>query len=63
MLIHHNGTDREMTETEIAEHEAFVVEAGAYGEKLAALEATKVSARQKLAALGLTDAEVNALIP
>ena len=65
--INDNGIDRDMTDKEKAQYDAFVVvanqEKNAFDEALAAQEAAKQSARTKLAALGLTDDEINALIP
>lgn len=58
----HDGTDRNMTDDEIVELETLREE---LAQRIAAIEsvaAAKVSARTKLAALGLTDAEINALV-
>lgn len=64
--INDNGIDRDMTDKEKAEYDAFVVVANqqknAFDEALAAQQAAKESARAKLAALGLTDDEINALV-
>ncbi len=61
-IIHDNGVDREATSAEVAEIEARHAQA----ELEADLEAEKVvkrlSALAKLKALGLTDAELSALI-
>ncbi len=61
-LINDNGVQREMTADELANYEAIVAQnaASAVTEK-ARLDAIK-SATAKLAALGLTQAEVAALI-
>jgi len=67
LIINDNGIDRPMTDDEAA---AFLEnteternEAAHNAEIAAAQEAVKQSARAKLAALGLTDDEVAALIP
>lgn len=62
MKIHHNGIDREATPEEIKAHEQLCREAAAQSAAIEAAAAAKVSARAKLAALGLTDAEVAALL-
>jgi hypothetical protein len=64
--INDNGIDREMTASEQAAYDAFVQdEAKRMAAEIAALEAltaAKASARAKLKALGLTDAEIAALV-
>jgi hypothetical protein len=64
--INDNGTDRDMTPAEIAAYEASQQSIDdAEAERLAAAQATataKTSARTKLKALGLTDAEIAALV-
>ena len=58
----HDGIDRDMTAEEIVELDETRAELAA---KIAAIEAAaaaKVSARAKLKALGLTDAEIAALV-
>ena len=65
-IINDNGTDRPMTAEETAAHETAMQQAAADDARIeaqrAAQEAAKESARAKLAALGLTDAEVAALL-
>jgi hypothetical protein len=64
--VNDNGVDREMTSAERAAYETFQTEAAKeLAAKAAAIEAAvaaKVSARAKLTALGLTEAEVSALL-
>jgi hypothetical protein len=64
--INDNGTDRDMTPAEAAAYEQAVADApAAAAARAAAADATAAalaSARTKLAALGLTDAEVAALL-
>ena len=64
--INDNGTDRDMTTAEIAVYEQAAAdaqaEAAARQAAADAHEAARVSAKAKLAALGLTQAEVNAII-
>jgi hypothetical protein len=64
--INDNGTDREMTVAEKTEFESFVQDDNKrLAAEIAALEAAaaaKVSARVKLAALGLTNDEIAALL-
>jgi len=64
--INDNGIDREMTTAEQAEYDAWAVtaqaEAVAQEEARQAAIAAKESAKAKLAALGLTEEEVNAII-
>jgi hypothetical protein len=66
MKIHDNGTDREMNETELAEYElrsqAELAEREASETAQAERDAARASALAKLAALGLTDAEIAALL-
>lgn len=64
--INDNGTDRNMTDAEIAAHQIGAQLAAKDDEaRIAALEAlaaAKQSARAKLKTLGLTDAEIAALV-
>jgi len=64
--INDNGLDRDMTPDEIAAYEAAqksIDDAAAEREAAAeAAAAAKASARAKLKALGLTDAEIAALV-
>jgi len=66
MRINDNGTDREMTAAEQAAYDAWA--ATAQQEQVAAEQAAAdktaaaASGRAKLAALGLTDAEISALL-
>lgn len=64
--INDNGIDREMTAAEQTAYELFVQDdAKRIAAEMAALEtvaAVKASARAKLKALGLTDAEIAALV-
>ncbi len=66
MRIHVNGVDRDATAEEKAVIEATQAEMQAESSAQAAAavnaKATKASAKAKLTALGLTDAEVSALI-
>ena len=66
-IINDNGINREMTADEAAAHEQAQQQAAADDARLAAQQAAqtaaKESARAKLAALGLTNDEINALIP
>lgn len=66
MRIHVNGVDREATAEEKAVIEAtqadMQAESSAQAAAAANAKAAKASAKAKLAALGLTDAEVSALI-
>ena len=66
LRINDNGTDREMTADEQAAHTQAASSAAKDDEaRIAALEAVvaaKASARAKLKALGLTDAEITALV-
>lgn len=65
-IIYDGDTHREMTAKEFAEWQALTKEiADRQAAEVAAIEAAaaaKVSARAKLAALGLTEAEVTALL-
>lgn len=65
-IIYDNGIHRNMTANELAEYTKTSSEAvAAFEEQKAAVEAAvaaKVSARAKLKALGLTDAEIAALV-
>ena len=61
-LINDGGIERQMTE---AEHEEWLEHVAAVKARAAAIEAAaaaKVSARAKLKSLGLTDAEIAALV-
>jgi len=64
--INDNGKDREMTPKEQADYEAWVAvakkEQAALERQIEAQAAAKESAKAKLAALGLTKDEVNAII-
>lgn len=64
--INDNGIDRDMTTAEIAVYEQAAAdaqaEAAARQAAADAHEAARVSSKVKLAALGLTEAEVNALL-
>lgn len=61
-LINDNGVQREMTAGEIANYEAIMAQnAASSATEQARLDAIK-SATAKLAALGLTQAEITALI-
>jgi len=55
--------EREMTDDELAQHAADAAEADRIAAEDAARAAAKESARTKLAALGLSDDEVMALLP
>lgn len=64
--INHNGLDREMTPNEVAyieqaQHEAQAAAAQLQAD-IEAREAARASALAKLAALGLTDDEIKALV-
>jgi hypothetical protein len=64
--IHDNGTDREMTASELAEYQAYSAAVEAEAAQLEAEKAAKESARQtaiaKLEAIGLTPADIAALL-
>jgi hypothetical protein len=66
LRIHDNGIDRDMTPAEQTEYEAnaaqILAEQQALEAAQAAQAAAKTSARAKLAALGLTDDEIAALV-
>lgn len=62
-LVQIDDEVREATADEAATIELVQADAAAEQAALAAQEAAKQSARAKLAALGLTDDEINALIP
>jgi DnaJ-domain-containing protein 1 len=66
LIVNDNGTDRPMTEQEIATYEIAASRASAeqqaIADAFAAQQAAKESARAKLAALGLTEEEIAALI-
>ena len=60
--INDGGTDREMTKAEHDQWLELVADIEARAAALEAAAAAKVSARAKLKALGLTDAEIAALV-
>ena len=64
-FIVNTGEFVDLTPEEVAEHEALIKEAAAYEKSVddanATRKANKESGRNKLKALGLTDAEVEAL--
>lgn len=66
LMTNDNGVDRPMTDAEIAEHEKQAAvtksELAAIAEAASSRASAKESARSKLAALGLSEAEVAALI-
>jgi len=66
MRTNDNGIDREMTAEEAAAHTAWMTVAAQEAEELAQAEAARIAAKEsakaKLAALGLTDDEINAII-
>jgi len=63
MLVNHNGTDREMTETEIEALQENRKQATAENEALAKIEADRVKLKEAtLTKLGLTADEVAALL-
>jgi hypothetical protein len=63
MNINDNGTNREMTDTELAEYEAWQKEAIANKKAIADAEANRKTLKQAtLAKLGLTADEVAALL-
>ena len=66
LTVNDNGIDRQMNAAEQSAHEQFLAdEAQRIAAQVAALEATaaaKVSASDKLKALGLTDDEIAALV-
>jgi hypothetical protein len=66
LIVNDNGTDRPMTDEEIAAYKIAANQASAehqaIADALAARQAAKQSARAKLAALGLDDEEINALL-
>jgi len=66
LIVNDNGTERPMTDEEIAAYEIAANQASAeqqaIADALAARQAAKQSARAKLAALGLDDEEINALL-
>ncbi len=61
-IIHDNGVDREATATEVAEIETRHLQAELEADLEAKKVAKRLSALAKLKALGLTDAELSALI-
>ena len=62
-MTNDNGTIREMTETEIAQYQIMLAEIANQESQNEQTNQVKKSARAKLVALGLTDDEINALIP
>jgi hypothetical protein len=62
LTINDNGVSRPMTAEEEIEHNARVADLPDMVAQLNALNAAKESAKAKLAALGLTEDEVNAII-
>lgn len=62
MRIQIDGIERDATSEEIARIERIQSDAAAYEAQLMTIAAAKVSARSKLAALGLTEAELAALL-
>lgn len=67
MKTYDNGVEREMTADEIAERTATLADVerrrADHDAQAAAAAAAKTSARAKLAALGLSDDEIAALLP
>ena len=61
-IIHDGGIEREMTQAEHEQWLELVADIEAQTAAINALAATKTSARAKLKALGLTDAEIAALV-
>jgi hypothetical protein len=61
-MVQINDEVREATPDEAARIEAQQADADALAEQIAAQQAAKESARAKLAALGLTDEEINAFV-
>jgi hypothetical protein len=62
MKINDNGIERDMTPDEIANYEAVIATAEADTAAIQAKAQAVASARAKLSALGLTEAEVKALV-
>ena len=62
MKIQIGNEIRNMTEEEKANYDAVVAKQQALNQELADIAAAATSGRAKLAALGLTEAEVNALL-
>jgi len=60
--INDNGIERDMTLDEIANYEAVIATAEADNAAIQAKAQARASARTKLAALGLTDDEIAALV-
>ena len=60
--INDNGIERDMTPDEIANYEAVIATAEADKAAIQAKAQARASARTKLAALGLTDDEIAALV-
>ena len=60
--IHHGQTERDMTAEEAAQHKKDVADMAAQTAALEAVATAKASALAKLAALGLTDDEIAALL-
>jgi len=61
-LVHDGGIEREMTADEYAEWQALCDDVEAQAQAAADAAAAAASGRAKLAALGLTDDEINALL-
>jgi len=61
-LVHDGGIEREMTADEYAEWQALCDDVEAQAQATADPAAAAASGRAKLAALGLTDDEINALL-
>jgi len=61
-LIHINGETREMTADEYADYQKLRSNVAAEAAAADAIASARASARTKLAALGLTEAEVAALL-
>lgn len=61
-IIYDGETQREMTNAEFTEWQALVTEIEAQTAAIEAAAAAKTSARAKLAALGLTETEITALM-
>ena len=61
-IIHDGETQREMTADEYAQWQALCADVEAQAQAAADAAAAAASGRAKLAALGLTDDEINALL-
>lgn len=62
MKIYEDGITRDATPAEIEDHKQFLLEAEQLETARKARQAAIVSARTKLAALGLSDEEIKALV-